>query len=152
MGLLTLTLLLLVTLSQSQTCGAPSIVTIFLYSCTCRKHVVGKKNLRCLASSTHYTCNLATSCSTPPATWNGADVAVKVIVHTNAMLATKISAEVELSMMLRHPNIVATYHAITRHSSSLRSDSVWESVGQRSSGLATTPSLPMSRKAAHEGP
>ena len=106
----------------------------------------------------HNTCSRTYPCPlpsfpiyTPPlasraATWNGADVAVKVIVHTNAAMATKIAAEVELSMMLRHPNIVATYHAITRHSAALHNaESVWESIGHRSSGLVTTPSLPRSR-------
>lgn len=47
------------------------------------------------------------------AVWNGADVAIKIIVHRQGF-DRKIEEEAELSLSLRHPNVVSTYHHITR--------------------------------------
>lgn len=48
------------------------------------------------------------------ATWNGAPVAVKVILHKGGSLEASIVSEALLSTMLRHPHIVQGYHYATR--------------------------------------
>lgn len=48
------------------------------------------------------------------AKWNDADVAVKIIAHVAGMQTKRIEEEAELSLTLRHPNVVSTYFHVTR--------------------------------------
>ncbi|GMH43068.1 hypothetical protein BSKO_10990 [Bryopsis sp. KO-2023] len=73
------------------------------------------------------------------ATWNGANVAVKVILHRGGDVEASIEWEAVLSTMLRHPHLVQGYHYVTRtvHSAGADSSGATEQDGQDDSALKT---------------
>lgn len=52
------------------------------------------------------------------ARWFGELVAIKVITHTADTNQQDIDNEIRLSMQLRHPNVVSTFHFVTSGGSS----------------------------------